>query len=128
MERALEIYAIIQLTVIGLSHVVQHRAWAEFFIWLRTKGDTGVFANGFLSLLFGSIIVAFHPVWSGIPLILTVLGVLQVFKATLCFLVPSLSTRSMNRVSLEKSRMFVAPGLIFVVIAAVLTYGLARGA
>jgi hypothetical protein len=128
MERALEIYAIIQLSVIGLSHVVHHRAWAEFFIWLRSKGDTGVFANGFLSLLFGSIIIAFHPVWSGIPLILTVLGALQVIKAAQCFLVPSISTRSMNRVSLENSRMFVAPGLIFVAIAAVLTYGLARGA
>ena len=27
-----------QLTIIGLSHIVYHRAWAEFFIRLRTKG------------------------------------------------------------------------------------------
>ena len=32
MERAIEILAVIQLTVIGLSHIVHHRAWAEFLV------------------------------------------------------------------------------------------------
>ena len=128
MERAVEIYAVIQLSVIGLSHIVQHRAWAEFYLFLRGKGDAGVFANAFLNLMLGSVILAFHQVWSGIPLILTVLGVLNVVKATISFLAPSVSMRSMNRVSLEGSRIFIPSGAAFVVIAAVLAYGLARPA
>ena len=39
MERATEIFAAIQLLVIGLSHVFQPRAWVEFFLWLREKGQ-----------------------------------------------------------------------------------------
>jgi len=62
------------LLVIGLSHVAQPRAWVEFFVWLRGKGHAGVFVNGFLSLGFGSFIVAFHNVWNGLPVILTLLG------------------------------------------------------
>src|SRR5215207_7974168 len=100
MERALEVFVVIQLTVIGISHIVQHRAWAEFFIWLRSKGRAGAFANGFLSLQMGSMILAFHQVWSGLPMVLTIFGVLNLIKAAQVFLLPSLSLRSMNRVSL----------------------------
>jgi hypothetical protein len=128
MERAIEILAVIQLTIIGLSHIVHHRAWAEFFIWLRSKGDPGVFANGFLSLTAGSLIFAFHRVWSGIPLVLTLFGILNILKAANCFLFPARATRSMQRVSLERSREFVAAGAISLALAAVVAYGLVTSA
>ncbi|MFL5618368.1 MAG: hypothetical protein ACJ79A_08245 [Gemmatimonadaceae bacterium] len=127
MERAVEIFAVIQLTIIGLSHIVFHRAWAEFFIWLRAKGLVGALANGFTSLAFGSIVVAFHRVWSGIPLVLTVFGILNLAKAAQCFLLPAVALRSMQRVSLERSREFVVAGVIALAIAAVLTVALVRG-
>ena len=128
MERAIEILAVIQLTVIGLSHIVHHRAWAEFFIWLRGKGDPGVFANGFLSLTAGSLIFSFHRVWSGIPLLLTVFGILNILKAANCFLFPARAMRSMQRVSLERSREFVVAGVVSLAIAAVIGYELVMSA
>ena len=81
MERALEIFAVVQLTVIGLSHIVFHRAWAEFFVWLTSRGRAGAFANGFMSLAFGSMVVGFHQVWSGLAMVLTIVGVLNLVKA-----------------------------------------------
>ena len=66
MERAIEIFAVIHLGVMGLSHILAPKAWIEFFIRLREKGHPGVFAVGFMSLFFGSIIAAFHNVWSGL--------------------------------------------------------------
>jgi hypothetical protein len=128
MERAIEILAVIQLTIIGLSHIIHHRAWAEFFIWLRAKGHAGAFANGFLSLAAGSMILGFHRVWSGIPLVLTIFGVLNVLKAAQCFLLPRLSMRSMGRVSLERSREFAAAGVVSLGLAGLVAYGLLRGA
>ena len=128
MERAIEILAVIQLTVIGVSHIVYHRAWAEFFIWLRSKGDPGVFANGLLSLTAGSLIFSFHRVWSGIPLVLTVFGILNILKAATCFLFPARAMRSMERVSLERSREFVVAGAVSLAIAAVIGYGLVTSA
>ena len=124
MERAIEILAVIQLTVIGVSHIVYNRAWAEFFIWLRGKGDPGVFANGFLSLTAGSLIFSFHQVWTGIPLALTLFGILNILKAANCFLFPERAMRSMQRVSLERSREFVGAGALSLVLAGVLAYGL----
>jgi len=52
-----EFFVALQTLVIGVSHVVQPRAWVDFFVWLRGKGHAGVFANGFLSLWFGGLIV-----------------------------------------------------------------------
>ena len=58
MERAVQIYAIINLSVIGISHVVRPQVWVDFFVFLRERGEAGVFAVAVLNLIFGSIIVA----------------------------------------------------------------------
>ena len=128
MERALETFAVVQLTVIGLSHIVFHRAWAEFFVWLTAKGRPGAFANGFMSLALGSMVVAFHQVWSGLPMVLTIVGVLSLVKAASCFLLPDAALRSMGRVSPERSREFVGAGVVALAIAAVTALGLVSSA
>ena len=74
MEEAIEIFATINFVIIGFSHIFQHRAWAEFFLLLSKQGRAGAFANGFLTLVTGSLIVAFHNVWTGIPVVLTIIG------------------------------------------------------
>ncbi len=127
MEQAIEIFAAINFLVIGLSHVFQHRVWAEFYILLHRQGRPGAFANGFLSLITGTLIVAFHNVWSGIPVILTVLGWTFVLKAGLIFIVPNLGLRSMARIRPDNSSIFVIPGVVFVVVAIALGFSLWRG-
>lgn len=124
MERAVQIFAVVQFLIIGLSHIVRPRAWSEFFLLLRSKGVAGAFANGFLSLSVGSIIVAFHPVWSGIPLILTVFGWAQVLKSFLIFVVPGYAEMSLKKAQIDRPRVFIVPGVLLVVIGGLLLYHL----
>ncbi len=126
MQQAIEIFAVINFLIIGLSHVFQHRVWAEFFILLHRQGRPGAFANGFLSLMTGSLIVAFHNVWSGIPVILTVIGWSFVLKAAVVFLVPEWGLRSIGRIRLESSRLFIVPGVIMILVAVLVGYSLWR--
>ena len=128
IARSLEVLAVIQFAVIGLSHVFQPRAWAEFFLWIRERGDAGVFAYGFLTLWFGSIIVAFHNVWTGIPAVLTFVGWAQLFKATLYFTAPSFGARRMKMVSVERAWVFVRAGGVLLVLAGLLGFHLWRTA
>jgi hypothetical protein len=128
MERAIESVAAISCIVIGLSHVVQPRAWAEFFIWLRGKGPAGSFVNGFLSLSFGALIVGFHDVWTGIPAVLTLLGWAQVAKSVVAFVFPRVALRSMARVTPENARMFIAPGVVLMAVGGLLAYHLVASA
>ncbi|HYH81907.1 MAG TPA: hypothetical protein VEX86_19020 [Longimicrobium sp.] len=124
MQRAIEAFAAINFLVIGLSHIVQPRAWAEFFIWLRAKGAAGSFVNGFLSLSLGALVVGFHNVWTGIPVVLTVIGWGQLLKAVIAFIFPKVGLKSMARVTLENARMFVFPGVLFVLIGGLLVFHL----
>jgi hypothetical protein len=127
VEKAIQLYAAVNFLVIGLSHLLQPRVWVDFFVWLRTKGHTGVFLNGMLSLSFGSIIVAFHNVWTGLPTILTVIGWAQVAKGLVSLVAPQLGMRSLERVSPERSGEFVAAGAVFLALAALMAYLVVRG-
>jgi len=124
MERAVQIYAIINLMVIGISHVVRRRVWVDFFVFLRERGEAGVFAVGFLNLIFGSIIVAFHNVWSGVPLILTLLGWANVMKALLYFTFPAFGLRKLQFLSHERAKLIVGGGIVFLLLAGALGYHL----
>ena len=127
MERAVEIVAIIWFGVIGLSHLLQPKAWVEFFILLRGKGEAGVFVDGFLNLPVAGIIIAFHNVWSGIPAVLTLVGWCLLIKSLLRFCLPKHSLMMLARVSDERAWEFQAAGAGLLVLAGVLGYGIYAG-
>ncbi len=124
MERAVQVFAIVNFMVIGLSHIFQPRAWVDFFGWLRERGEAGVFCNAFLSLIFGSIIVAFHNVWTGIPMVLTIIGWAEVLKALVYFTLPAYGLRKMQIPSRQRPQLFVYPGIAFLALAGLLGYHL----
>ena len=128
MEQDIRAFVAVNFFVMGLSHVVQHRAWAEFFVYLHGLGRPGAFANGFLSMMMGTLIVAFHNVWSGFPMVVTLLGWSMVLKATVTFVFPEAGLRSMASVGLENSRRFQIPGAIMIAVSAALGYSLWIGA
>jgi hypothetical protein len=80
VERAVEGFTAVCLLGVGLSHVVQPLAWVEFFVWLRGQGRCAVFLEGLLTLNFGALVVAFHNVWVGLPVVLTLIGWGMVLK------------------------------------------------
>ena len=122
LQESIQLFVAIQSSVMALSHIAQPHAWVDFFVWLRGKGHAGVFANGFLALWFGGLIVAFHNVWSGLPIVITLLGWAQVLKATIAFAVPQLSMRGLMRVSHERSYEFVGAGFGLLALSGVAWY------
>jgi uncharacterized protein YjeT (DUF2065 family) len=114
MESAIQKLAIVSFFVIGLSHIVQPRIWAQFFIDIRSKGETGSFINAFIHFPVGALIVAFHNVWQGNPVILTLIGYGWVLKGLIYFVFPKAGLKIMSRVSLERSWEFVVAGVVLV--------------
>lgn len=121
-EKFIEGYAAAHFLIIGASHIIQHRAWAELFMHLHRLGRAGVFAHGFLSIFFGSLIVAGHNVWTGPATALTVAGWFYIIKSFHSFLIPSIGTRTLSRVSVESSRVFIAPGAIMFALGLISAY------
>ena len=127
MERAVEIFALVQLVILGVSHAWKHTAWAEFFILLAKHGRSGVFVHSFLSLWFGSIVIGFHRVYSGLGLALTIFGALVTLKAVHGFCFPDAALRSLQRVSLERSRRFIPVGVVYLILAGVIAFRMVNG-
>lgn len=124
METGVQVFAMVNFVIIGLSHIIQPRVWAAFFIGLCERGHAGVFVNGFISLGLGSLIVAFHNVWSGLPMVLTIYGWILVLKALISFTAPSIAKRSMAQVSHERASHFVFPGIGLLLLGALLCFHL----
>lgn len=125
METSVEKLTAIFFLVTGLSHIFQPRAWVQFFIMLRHKGEVGSLLNALVHFPLGAFIVAFHNVWHGFPAILvTLIGWGLTIKGTLYFVFPRLGTRMLGTVSLERSWQFVVAGVFSVAIAGVIYYPL----
>jgi len=123
MEKSVEVLAMILFGVIGLSHLLQPKAWAEFFILLRGKGEAGVFVDGFLNLQLAGLIIGFHNVWSGIPAVLTLVGWCLLIKSLLRFCLPKFGLMMIARVSVERCWEFQVAGAGLVGLASLLGYG-----
>jgi hypothetical protein len=121
-ERAIEFLAAISFFVIGLSHVLHPHAWVDYFLRRRDEGHSGMFAEGFLALSFGTLIVAFHNVWSGLPSVLTIIGWSQVAKGLTRFVAPEFSLRVYRRVAHERAFEFRIGGVFALALATFLAY------
>jgi len=124
MELSIQKIAVISFFVIGMSHIVQARAWAEFFIMLRRQGAAGVFIVALLHLPMGALIVSFHNVWAGIPMLLTIIGWGYVLKSFVYFTFPKHVLRMSSRVSIERSWEFVVAGVVSVMFSGLLMFSL----
>ena len=117
MEQATQLFVAIAFLVIGLSHFGQPRAWVDFYQTLAARGTTGVFVEGFLVLTFGAFIAAFHNVWHGPAVVLTLIGWSQVLKGAGRFLAPQVGLRAMQRLTPERAWYFRVGGVFALLIS-----------
>jgi len=96
--------------------------WVDFYIWLRQKGRVGPFVEGFLCLYFGAFIVAFHHVWSGLPIVLTLVGWGQVLKGFVRFAEPQFTLRTYERIRPERAWEFRVAGVAALALGCLFAY------
>ena len=84
-------------------------------------GTNGVRFNGLVSLAIGSPIVVLHNVWSGPPLLLTVLGWLLLSESVLCLFVPGAGLAGLADVDdVTRGRIIRGTGAALIVVGGVL--------
>ena len=121
MEIGIERLAALSFIITGLSHISAPHSWVRFFKNIRAQGEAAGFLNAYVHIPLGLLIVAFHPVWSGPGLLVTLVGWALTLKGTLYFLWPQLAQKSMARVTEERAWQFRLAG------AGALLLGLAMG-
>ena len=126
MEIGIERLVAACFLVVGLSHIFQPRAWAEFFIRFRERGAAGSLQLGLLHLPLALLIVAFHNIWHGLPVIVTIIGWAQLLKSFLYLAYPKHGLRMLGMVRLERSWQFVVGGVFSLIISGLTFFSLWR--
>src|SRR5919199_502387 len=126
MELAVTKLAIICFFITGVSHILQPRVWARFFIDMRGKGEVGSFLIALLHFPLGALIASFHNVWHGLPVVLTLIGWGLVLKSFIYFTFPGHGVKMLARVSMERSWEFIVAGAFSVGISGLLIFSLLR--
>jgi uncharacterized membrane protein len=120
MERTVELVAALGLAVLGLSHLLHPRAWVDFFAKIRAAGEAGIFIHAILHLLPGWLLVASHNRWSGVGMIVTIIGWGWVIKGSVYMLAPGVGLRTLDRFGPGMAGGLQIGGAVLVVVAGVL--------
>lgn len=113
-------FVAVNLVAVGVSHVVQARAWGEFFARLRRWPAAGL-AVGAATLPLGLLVVLGHNVWAASPAVLvTLVGWGWAIKGTVYLLHPA----AFHRLCPETAEAFAPAsrrvGLVMTALGAVL--------
>lgn len=124
MELAVLKFATLCFVVLGLSHLVQPRVWVQFFSEIHKHGEVGSFINALVQFPFGALIVAFHNVWHGLPMVLTLIGWCLVLKCLVSFVFPRYGVKMLSRLSLERAWEFAAAGVALLALSGLLMFSI----
>ena len=93
MEAGVERLVAIVLLLTCASHIAAPRAWGALFDGIAARGDAAGLIYAAIHLPLGLMVVAFHPVWQGAGLLITLIGWALLMKGTIHLLWPRLAGR-----------------------------------
>lgn len=116
--QSIQVFVAINLFVVGLSHFIRPKIWVDFFEFLHSKNNVGNIINALIALAMGSIILAFHFIWKGVEVLITLYGLSQVIKGLVYLIFPSIGIKNIGKVTQKKASAFKWSGLIMALISA----------
>ncbi len=66
--------------IIGLSLIFRPAEWLSYLKHIRMQGASASLIIGYLHLIMGTFIVGFHWMWTGLPLLLTLVGIKAIIE------------------------------------------------
>jgi uncharacterized protein YjeT (DUF2065 family) len=111
MVEGIERLTALVFLLMGLSHALQPKAWARFFIELGGRGVAAGIWNAYLHAPLGLLIVSFHNLWTWPELLVTLIGWSLTLKGAVYFCAPQLAPAAMSRITPEGAGMYRVAGI-----------------
>lgn len=93
---AVQFIVMVSGTLMAASHILRPDVWEEYFRRLQEQGTSGVLTRTFtFELSPALLIVTLHQVWSGLAIVVTIYGWLQLTKIAVSVLAPEIGFRSL---------------------------------
>ena len=117
MAYSIELMTGIVLLVLGLSFVVRTKDWIAWLEDVRQDQRYRALPIGAFALLLSTFMFAFHRVWSGVFMIVTVIGALGIVEAMFYLIFPGSLCRILTVIAPFYALMLRFFGVIFLIIA-----------
>lgn len=116
IHHSIEVFVGLNLLIIGMSHTFRPQAWVLFFEHLSSRGEVGNFFNALLTLGMGTLIVAFHWVWEGPMIIVTIYGIMLTLKGGIYVTIPKIGLNAISGKQVKKAN-FIRVGVIMILLS-----------
>ena len=121
MEQAIELMMAICFLLLGLSLLFRSGDWLDWMHFLQQRGTNSSIVLGMTNLLLGTFIIAFHWVWSGLAMIVTIFGCLFMFRALVLLMCPKFLPGMLKHV-LEHHRSLIPFAGVFAAVVGLLLF------
>jgi hypothetical protein len=81
---------------VGWTQFYKSNSWIALYAEIMVMGSRVVRIYGFVCTLLGFTVIYFHNVWSGPPILLTIIGWLVLSEGLFCFFLPDVSIKSFS--------------------------------
>lgn len=98
--------------------------WQAWVTHLQVQGRNTSLVLGSVNLLLGSFIVAFHWVWEGAALLVTLFGVLFLCRSVVLLFCPNFLPKTLKKLAPRMNGLITLSGLVITAVAVILLYDL----
>lgn len=88
MEQAISFTLGMTVFFISLSCLLHTHVWIAWFKQFQRGGEVKAVVLGAVVLMLSSLVVTLHPVWQGLPMLVTLLGVAAMVESIMYLLFP----------------------------------------
>lgn len=122
MEQSIQFMTSISLIIFGLSYLTSANDWIMWIEHLERQGRRASLTLGSVNLLIGSFILAFHWIWQGWPLLVSLIGVIALVKAGTYLLCPGWLPAKLSKIHKQLPGWLKISGLILIIAGIVIGY------
>jgi len=122
MAYSIELMTGICFLMLGLSLLIRFPDWVDLLVDIQKKGRTASLSYGMLNLLLGSFVVAFHWVWDGIAMLVTIIGLIMLLKGFVYMLFPGYLPAKFAMIIPRYNNLIRVAAVLMAIIGGVLLY------
>lgn len=118
--QAIEFMSALTFLMIGLSYMLRSKDW---IIWMENfykNSPQSSLVLGSSNVFIGSLILGFHWVWQGLPVIISVIAVVIIIKGMLNLLLPARTLSKMAQVYIKHELWLRMIGIVLVILSVLL--------
>ncbi len=122
MDQAIELMVGVSIFLLGLSCLLRTGVWASWLRQIEHKGRYFSLILGSFSVMLGSLILGFHWIWSGLPMLTTLVGAAILLKGVIYVLFPNWLHSKLLRLSKNYKTLLRAWAIVLLFISIPILY------